>query len=95
MYVPGKDHANADVFSCLPLPVQPTEAPIPQDLPQGFKISPVSVKKINSWINHDPVLAKVHKFEQHGWPRSFDPVFNSYYILQKFELSIQDNCISS
>ena len=83
MYVPGKDHANADVFSCLPLPVQPTEAPIPQDLLQSFEVSPVSVKQINSWIDHDPVLAEVHKFVQNGWPRSVDPVFHSYYILQE------------
>ena len=28
-YVPGKEHANADVFSCLPLLVQPREVPMP------------------------------------------------------------------
>ena len=75
---------NADVFCCLPLPVQPTEAPILQDLLETIELSsPVTVKQINSWIDHDPVLAKVHKFVQHGWPRSVDPVFHSYYILQE------------
>ena len=28
-YVPGKEHANANVFSRLPLPVQPREVPMP------------------------------------------------------------------
>jgi len=31
-YVPGRDNANADVFSRLPLPVQPAEIPMPEEL---------------------------------------------------------------
>jgi len=31
-YVPGKQNANADMFSHLPLPVQPKEVPMPEEL---------------------------------------------------------------
>ena len=31
-YVPGKQNANADVFGRLPLPVQPKEVPMPEEL---------------------------------------------------------------
>ena len=31
-YVPGKENMNADVFSRLPLPVQPKEVSTPEEL---------------------------------------------------------------
>ena len=31
-YVPSKEHAKVDVFSCLTLPVQPEGVPMPQEL---------------------------------------------------------------
>ena len=53
-YVPGKDNSNADGFSRLPLPVQPREVPIPQEivyLLEGIEISPVTVEQIRLWTN--------------------------------------------
>lgn len=91
-YVPGKSHANADVFSRLPLPVQPREVPMPQKLVYLLENldTSVTVKQIKMWTDRDPVLAKVRKFVQHGWPRSVDPVFHPYHSRQ-LEISIQDN----
>ena len=46
-YMLGKDNANADVFSRLPLSVQPSEVPMPQELVyllKGLENSPVSVE---------------------------------------------------
>ena len=94
-YVPGKDHANADVFSRLPLPEQPQEVPLPQELVcllESVEISPVTVEQIKTWTDRDPVLAKVRKFVQQGWPKSVDPVFRPYHSRQ-LELSIQENCL--
>ena len=68
-YVPGKDNANADVFSRLPLSVQPQEVPTPQEsvyLLEGLKISPVTVDQIRLWTDRNPVLSKVCRFVQHG-----------------------------
>ena len=45
-YVPGKENMNADVFSCLPLPVQPKEVPTLEKLVfliEGLEISPVTL----------------------------------------------------
>ena len=53
-HVPGKDNANADVFSRLPLSVQPQEVPMPQELVyllEGLEISPVTVDQIRLWTD--------------------------------------------
>ena len=94
-YVPGREHANADVFSRLPLPVQPKEVPMPEELVflmESLEISPVTVKQIKAWTDHDPILATVWRFVKHGWPKSAEPEFHPYYS-RKLELSIQDHCI--
>ena len=94
-YVPGREHANADVFSRLPLPVQPKEVPMPEELVflmESLEISPVTVKQIKAWTDHDPILATVRRFVKQGWPKSAEPEFHPYYS-RKLELSIQDYCI--
>lgn len=94
-YVPGKDNANADGFSRLPLSEQPREVPMPQELVyllEGLEISPVTVDQIRSWTDQDHVLSKVRRFVQHGWPRAVDSVLKPYFSRQ-LELSIQDNCL--
>ena len=61
-YVPGKENTNADVFSHLPLPVQPKEVPMPEELVlllESLEISTITVTQIKHWTDHDPVLAKV------------------------------------
>ena len=94
-YVPGKDNVNADVFSRLSLSVQSRDVPMPQELVyllEGLEKFPVSMEQIRAWTDQDPVLAKVCKFVQHGWPRTVDPVLQPYHSRQ-LELSIQDNCL--
>ena len=75
----GKEHANADIFSRLPLPVQPKEVPMPQELIcilERIELSPITVKQIKDWTDCDPVLSKVHKFVLEDWPNSTDPEFH-------------------
>ena len=82
-YVPGKDNANADGFSRLPLSVQPKEVPMPQELVyllEGLEIFPVTVDQIRSWTDRDPMLSKVRRFVQHGWPRAVDSVLKTISI---------------
>ena len=66
-YVPGKDNENADVFSRLPLSVQPKEVSMPQELVyllKDLEISPVTVDQIRTWTDQNSVLAKVQRFVQ-------------------------------
>ena len=81
-YVPGKDNANSDGFSRLPLSVQPKDVPMPQELVyllEGLEISPVTVV---SWTDQDPMLSKIHRFVQHGWPQAVDSVLKPYQSRQ-------------
>ena len=48
-FVQGKEHANADMFSCLPLPAQPKEVSVPEELVllmESLEMSPVTVTQI-------------------------------------------------
>ena len=61
-YVPGREHANPDMFSRLPLPEQPKEVPLPEELVflmESLEISPITVKQIKVLTDQDPVLATV------------------------------------
>ena len=94
-YVPGKENPVADVFSCLPLPVQPKQIPMPEELVlllESLEILTVTVAQIKCWTEHNPVLAKVPKFVQQDWPRSVSSELHLFYT-RRLELSIQDDCL--
>ena len=66
------------MFSRLPLPVQPKEVPMPEELVlllESLEISTMTVTQIKRWTDHDPISAKVQKFVQQAWPQSVDPSF--------------------
>ena len=68
--MPGKEHANADLFSRLPLPVQPKEIPMPEKLvllKETMEFSLVTVKEIKTWAEHNPVLLTVRRFVKQGF----------------------------
>ena len=68
-YVPDWEHANAGMFSHLPLPVQPNEVPLPEELVflmECLEISPVTVKLLT---DQDPIVATVQRFVKQGWPK--------------------------
>ena len=76
-YKAGRDHANADGLSRLPLGDAPTEVPKPAEtilLMDHLAASPVSARHIRLQTDHDPTLSKVRKFVQHGWPAEMCPL---------------------
>ena len=94
-YKPGKEHANADLLSRLPLPESPGETPLPEEtilLMESLSMSPVSARQIKSWTDRDPVLSRVRRFVLQGWRSTNDPVLRPYQR-RKNELSVQDGCV--
>ena len=70
MYKSGSEHGNADMLSRLPLPVSPTEVPVPGEmimLMDMLNSLPVTSHQIKIWTDHDPVLSKVRDFVLKGW----------------------------
>ena len=100
VFRPGKLQGNADALSRLPLPVSPSELPIPGDtvlLLEALDLSeePISASTIKSLTNKDPILSRVRGMVQHGtWSSasSEDPTFRPFKQ-HDLELSVQDGCI--
>ena len=72
-YKEGKNMANADALSRLPLKTPDTQVPKPPELVhlvEHLNTTPLSWKQIRIWTDHDPTLTRVKKLVQDGWPAS-------------------------
>ena len=70
LYKCGKDNANADVLSRLPLPEGPAVVLPPGEtvlLMETLQTSPVGVEEIRRWTHEVPVLSKVKDLLVNGW----------------------------
>ena len=59
----GSEHANADAFSRLPLPVTLDTTPQPPEvvlLIEQMRDSPVNTDHIRTWTRRDITLSQVH-----------------------------------
>ena len=88
---------TADALSRLPLKATTDATPVPADwtnLINFLDWAPVTGLHISQHTNRDPVLSKILKFCENGWPSSAmgDPGL-SPYIRRKDELSIQNGCV--
>jgi len=93
IYRPGKDHANADCLSRLPLKI--TKAVKSEDhvfMMNEIACTTLTAKDIKEWTRYDKVLSKVHHYLLTGWPEDEDPELTAYRI-RKDELSLHDGCI--
>ena len=93
----GKENANADALSRLPLPVSREEPPKPQEvvhLMEYLDTTPVTSKQIGDWTDHDPVLSKVKDWTLSGWPKEklADPELEPYWR-RRYELSVENRCV--
>ena len=94
-YKPCEDHANADVFSCLPLPDSPRHVPQPDETILALNMLqslPITTKQIQKWTTRDPVLSKVRLMLPSGWENTAQPELSPYQQRQS-ELSLHDGCI--
>ena len=98
-YKAGKDHANADELSRLPLEDAPIEVPKPTEtilLMGHLTASSVSATHIRQQTHHDPTLSKVRSFVQHGRPDEVPDTSDMQpYHCWRHDFSIEDgipNC---
>ena len=94
-YRAGKEHANADCMSRLPLPARAQETPADRVLlvEELGDCSILTADQISHWTRTDPVLAHVHEYLLRGWPTDDrDPALTPYRR-RKNELSVQDGCV--
>ena len=95
---PGKQLANADALSRLPLPQQPQAVPVPGDINlvfQQLNMTPMTAIDIKSETDKDPLLNKVLQFVRNGWPVD-DPTCEKDlqpYSKKKDELSVHSGCL--
>ena len=96
-YRAGREHANADGLSRLPLPEAPAVVPQPAEtvlLMEHLTSLPVSAAQIRSQTGRDPTLSKVRQFVMQGWPTTLvaSTELQPYYQRCQ-ELSVEDGCL--
>ena len=91
----GKQNANADSLSRLPLPDIPVEVPVPEETVflMDTLQDPVSVAQIRRWTDKDPILVEVRNLLKDGWHTDSENDDLNPYSRCKDELSIQEGCI--
>ena len=93
---PGKQLANADALSRLPLSQQPQTVPVPGDINlvlQHWNTTPVTATEIKTWTDKDPLLSKVRQFVMTGWPVDNNEKALCPYLNKKDELSVHSGCL--
>ena len=95
-YKKGKILCNADALSRLPCPVTTaTDDTCTElvNLVQHMSSTCVSALHIKYWTTKDPLLSKVQRFIQFGWPNNVTDVPCKPCFSRKGELSVLDGCI--
>ena len=73
VYKSGNSNTNADLLSRLPLPETIADVPIPGELillMETLQSSPITSTKIKSWMDKDPILARVRNCTLKGWTKT-------------------------
>ncbi|PAA68677.1 hypothetical protein BOX15_Mlig034486g1 [Macrostomum lignano] len=96
-YRKGATLLRADALSRLPLPSKPAEAPAPAEvvlLIDSFNEGPVTAAQVRCWTRRDPLLGRVLRFVQEGWPedrRGSEDL--RPFASRAAELSVEDGCL--
>ncbi|KAK0156517.1 hypothetical protein N1851_000186 [Merluccius polli] len=79
IYKPGKEHANADALSRLPLPQtdeeDDTEKVLMLDV---LEDPPITTAQVKQWTTKDATLSQVLLWCLKGWPNEVDTAFKPY-----------------
>ena len=92
---PTHKHSNADALSRLPISSTDVEETVPTELVllvEAMEQLPITAESIHEWTRKDPILSRVYKYIQTGWPdkcsKEFEPFSNC-----KLEFSTLNGCI--
>ena len=89
-------HANADAISRLPLSETTRETPVPAELIstlEQVQDMPVTDQQIKTWTIQDPLLNKVVRHIQLGWPNYCEQSELKLYWSRRTELCCFEGCI--
>lgn len=93
IYKPGKEHANADALSRLPLPQTGEEDDTDQVLMlEVMDDPPITTAQVKQWTARDETLSQVLVWCLKGWPREVDARYKPY-SQRRLELSVKDGCV--
>uniref|UniRef100_A0AAQ4PHJ0 Gypsy retrotransposon integrase-like protein 1 n=1 Tax=Gasterosteus aculeatus aculeatus TaxID=481459 RepID=A0AAQ4PHJ0_GASAC len=93
IYKPGKEHANADALSRLPLPQIGEEDDTDQVLMlEVMDDPPITTAQVKQWTARDETLSQVLVWCLKGWPREVDARYKPY-SQRRLELSVKDGCV--
>ena len=95
VYRPGNKMTNADALSRLPLPDRPQGVPrVPETifLLECLDSSRVTSQQIGDWTRKDPILSKVLRHVNHGWPEVCGEALKPFYT-RRSELSTENGCV--
>lgn len=95
-YKSGKTLNNADALSRLPRPISTNEDTLPDELAHlilHLSATSISAGHIKDWTAKDPVLARVLRYVQSGWPSQTLEEDLKPFARRKSELSILNGCI--
>ena len=96
-YKPGKELANADGLSRLPLSdIGQEDATSTEliNLIEHLNSTPISVSESIKCTSRNATLLRVRHLIRHGWPENIDGDIDlKPYVRHKLEVSVLDNCI--
>ena len=74
-YKSGNNQGNADALSRMPLPEFLVTTPVPAETIVSIECVlsiPITVAKVKQQIDQDPILCKVKRYSQQGWPEQLN-----------------------
>ncbi|XP_033992114.1 uncharacterized protein K02A2.6-like [Trematomus bernacchii] len=94
VYKPGKNNANADALSRLPLSEDVRESETAEQVLMIDLLDDtlVDTAKIKHWTDKDVILSQVHGYVLSGWPSVTEAPLKLYHQRRE-ELSVRDGCV--